>query len=83
MRLSSVQAGGVSLVPQRNNELAAIPVPVSLARGVTVMLLVTTPDAESARADGTAGGVMDALIVDENVAPTTSDPVYVIGVASP
>jgi hypothetical protein len=47
------------------------------------MLLVTTPDAESATADGRVGGVIDALMVDENVTPTTSEPVYVIGVASP
>ena len=78
-----MHVGGVSLVPQRNNELAVIPVPVSLASGVTVMLLVTTPDAESAAADGMAGGVIDAVMVEENVAPTTSEPVYVIGVALP
>jgi hypothetical protein len=47
------------------------------------MLLVTTPDVESGTADGRAGGVIDALMVDENVAPTTSEPVYVIGVAGP
>jgi hypothetical protein len=83
VRLSSVQAGGVSVAPQRNNELAVIPVPVSLSSGDNVMLLVTTPDVESGTADGRAGGVIDALMVDENVAPTTSEPVYVIGVAGP
>ena len=54
--LCSVQAGGVSLVPHSSNELAVIPVPVSLSSGDKVMALVTTPDAESARAEGRAGG---------------------------
>ena len=54
--LSSVQAGGVSLAPHRSNELAVIPVPVSLSSGDKVIALVTTPDAESVRAEGRAGG---------------------------
>ena len=54
--LCSVQAGGMSLVPHSSNELAAIPVPVSLSSGDKVMALVTTPDAESARAEGREGG---------------------------
>ena len=54
--LCSVHAGGVSFVPQRSNELAVIPVPRSLSIGDTVMSLVATPDAESARAEGRAGG---------------------------
>ena len=54
--LCSVHVGGVSLVPQSSKELAAIPVPVSLSSGDKVMALVTTPDAESARAEGREGG---------------------------
>ena len=54
--LCSVHVGGVSLVPHSSNELAAIPVPVSLSSGDKVMALVTTPDAESVRAEGRAGG---------------------------
>ena len=54
--LCSVHVGGVSLVPHSSKELAAIPVPVSLSSGDKVMALVTTPDAESARAEGRAGG---------------------------
>ena len=54
--LSSVQAGGVSLVPHSSKELGVIPVPVSLSSGDKVMALVTTPDAESVRAEGRAGG---------------------------
>jgi hypothetical protein len=53
--LCSVHAGGVSLVPQRSNELAVIPVPRSLSIGDKVMSLVTTPEAESAVAEGSAG----------------------------
>ena len=56
MTLSSVQAGGVSVVPQRSNELAVIPVPLSLSSGDKVMTLVATPDVESVRAEGRAGG---------------------------
>ena len=54
--LCSVQAGGVSFVPHSSTELGVIPVPVSLSSGDKVMALVTTPDAESARAEGRAGG---------------------------
>ena len=54
--LSSVQAGGVSLVPHRNNELGAIPVPVSLSSGDKVIALVATPETESVSAEGRAGG---------------------------
>ena len=54
--LCSVQAGGVSLAPHRNNELGAIPVPVSLSSGDKVIALVATPDTESVRAEGRAGG---------------------------
>lgn len=46
--LDSVHVGAVSPVPQRNKELAVIPVPVSLSSGDKVMSRVTTPDAESA-----------------------------------
>ena len=54
--LCSVHVGGISAVPHRSNEPAVIPVPRSLSSGDTVMALVTTPDAESARAEGRAGG---------------------------
>ena len=54
--LCSVHVGGMSLVPHSSNELAAIPVPVSLSSGDKVIALVTTPDAESVRAEGRAGG---------------------------
>ena len=53
--LCSVHIGGVSFVPQRNSEFAVIPVPRSLSIGDKVMSLVTTPDAESAVAEGSAG----------------------------
>jgi len=52
----SVHVGGVSLAPHRSNELAVIPVPRSLSIGDKVIALVATPDAESARAEGRAGG---------------------------
>ena len=54
--LCSVQAGGVSLAPHSSKELGVIPVPVSLSSGDKVTALVTTPDAESVRAEGRAGG---------------------------
>ena len=54
--LCSVHVGGISAVPHRSNEPAVIPVPRSLSSGDKVMALVTTPDAESARAEGRAGG---------------------------
>lgn len=53
--LCSVHIGGVSFVPQRNSEFAVIPVPRSLSIGDKVMSLVTTPDAESGVAEGSAG----------------------------
>lgn len=70
-----MHVGAVSPVPQRNKELAVIPVPVSLLSGDKVMSLVTTPDAESAYAVGSVGAWIVALIVEEKVVPTTSEPV--------
>jgi hypothetical protein len=54
--LCSVHAGEVSAAPHRDNELAVIPVPVSLSSGDKVTALVATPDAESERAVGREGG---------------------------
>ena len=54
--LCSVHVGGMSPVPHSSKELGVIPVPVSLSSGDKVMALVTTPDAESARAEGREGG---------------------------
>jgi len=73
--LDSVHVGAVSFVPHRNSEFALTPVPVSLSSGNIVMSLVTTPEAESARAVGSVGAWIVALIVEENVVPTTSEPV--------